>query len=112
MTGVQTCALPIFSAEGAILVGACNAVGGGLLRDILTREEPLLFKPRHLYTLTALAGVSVFVVLSYRYGIDTHQAAWIGVFITVALRLAAIRFDWKTHEVRNWFRRKRGPEKP
>ena len=100
------------SPEGAILVGACNAVGGGLLRDILTREEPLLFKPRHLYTLTALAGITVFVVLSYRYGIDTHQAAWIGVFITVALRLAAIRFDWKTHEVRNWFRRKRGPEKP
>jgi uncharacterized membrane protein YeiH len=36
------------SPEGAVLVGACNAVGGGLLRDILTREEPLIFKPRQL----------------------------------------------------------------
>ena len=92
------------SPEGAIIVGACNAVGGGLIRDILVREEPLIFKPRHLYTLAALAGILVFVVLSHRYGVDTVQAAWIGIFVTMAMRLAAIRFGWKTHAVRNWFR--------
>jgi len=27
-----------------LLVGMCNAVGGGLLRDVLVREEPLVFK--------------------------------------------------------------------
>src|SRR5262249_995841 len=34
---------------GATLVGMCNAVGGGLLRDVLVREEPLMFKPGQLY---------------------------------------------------------------
>jgi uncharacterized membrane protein YeiH len=33
----------------AILVGAVNASGGGLLRDVLTREVPLLFKPGQFY---------------------------------------------------------------
>lgn len=94
------------SPEAAIVVGACNAVGGGLLRDILVREEPLLFKPRHLYTLAALAGIMIFVALSHRYGMDTYQAAWIGIFVTLAMRLAAIRFGWKTHAVRSWFSRK------
>ena len=47
----------------AILVGAVNASGGGLLRDVLTREVPLLFKPGQFYALTAVVGAIVFVFL-------------------------------------------------
>lgn len=90
--------------EGAILVGVCNAIGGGLMRDILVREEPILFKPGQLYTLAALAGVALFVVLSHRYGLDTYQAAWIAIFVSLALRLLAIRFNWTTRAVKSWFR--------
>ena len=43
---------------GAVLVGLINAVGGGVLRDVLTREEPVLFKPGQYYaTATAMGSV-------------------------------------------------------
>jgi uncharacterized membrane protein YeiH len=88
----------------AILVGVCNAVGGGLIRDILVREEPILFKPGQLYTLAAAGGVTLFVVLSDGYGMDTWRAAWIAICLTLAMRLAAIRFNWTTRAVKNLFR--------
>ena len=88
----------------AILVGVVNAVGGGLIRDILVREEPILFKPGQLYTLAAVGGVTLFVVLSNRYGMDTWQAAWIAICLSFAMRLAAIRFNWTPRAVRNLFR--------
>jgi uncharacterized membrane protein YeiH len=88
-------------AEGAVIVGLVNAVGGGLMRDILAREEPILFKPGQLYSLAPLAGVSLFVLLSHRLGMETHRAAWISIFVAVALRLLAIRFNWTTRSVKS-----------
>jgi len=49
------------AVPAAILVGVINAAGGGLLRDIITREEPLVFKPGQFYVLTAVAGAVTFV---------------------------------------------------
>ena len=89
----------------ALLVGMCNAVGGGLLRDVLVREEPLVFKPGQLYSLAALGGCVLFVVLSYAYGVDTNYSAWISIAATVALRLLAIRFNWATKSLRELSRR-------
>ena len=88
----------------ALLVGMCNAVGGGLLRDVLVREEPLVFKPGQLYALAALGGCVLFVVLSYHYGVDTNTSAWISIASTLLLRLLAIRFDWSTRSLREWRR--------
>jgi uncharacterized membrane protein YeiH len=59
---------------GAVLVGLCNAVGGGMLRDILTREEPLMFKPGQLYVLAALGGCLTFVLLARQYHFETQNA--------------------------------------
>src|SRR5262245_43933304 len=88
----------------ALLVGIFNAVGGGLLRDVLVREEPLVFKPGQLYVLAALVGCVVFVVLSYYYGVDTNHSAGISIAVTVASRLLAIRFNWATRSLRDWWR--------
>src|SRR5215510_7597560 len=86
----------------ALLVGMCNAVGGGLLRDVLVREEPLVFKPGQLYALAAAGGCALFVVLSYHYGFDTNTSAWISIAVTLLLRLLAIRFNWTTKSLREW----------
>ncbi|KAF5407623.1 MAG: hypothetical protein Udaeo2_22370 [Candidatus Udaeobacter sp.] len=47
----------------AIMIGIVTACGGGLLRDVLVRDEPLLFKPGQLYVLAALIGASLFTLL-------------------------------------------------
>ena len=45
------------------MTGVVTACGGGLLRDVLVRDEPLLFKPGQLYVLAALIGASLFTLL-------------------------------------------------
>ena len=84
------------SVEAAVLVGLCNAVGGGLLRDVIVREEPLLLKPGQLYFLATLVGCVAFVVMSHNYGWDVEMSAYIAIAITLLLRVLAIRFNWTT----------------
>ena len=87
---------------GTVLVGLCNAVGGGLMRDILTREEPLIFKPGQLYALAALGGCVLFVFLVQQHGTAVNDAAWIAIATTLALRLLAIRYNWTTRPLSSW----------
>jgi uncharacterized membrane protein YeiH len=96
-------------AEAAVLVGLCNAVGGGLLRDVVVRDEPLLLKPGQLYFLATLVGCTCFVVMSDRYGIDVELAAWTAIVVTVLLRAAAIRFNWRTSALGAIWRRRDTP---
>ena len=86
--------------EAAVLVGLCNAVGGGLIRDVVVCEEPLLLKPGQLYVLACLAGCTGFVLLTHRYGIDVELAAWSAIGVTMLLRVLAIRLNWRTSALR------------
>jgi uncharacterized membrane protein YeiH len=87
---------------GSLIVGMVNAVGGGLLRDIFVREEPLMFKPGQLYVLAALAGCVLFTVLSHEYGVSVQEAAWIAIATTLLFRVLAIQFNWTTTPVSDW----------
>jgi uncharacterized membrane protein YeiH len=84
------------SPEAAVLVGLCNAVGGGLLRDVIVREEPLLMKPGQLYFLATLVGCSAFVLMSHYQGWEVQISAYVAIAITLLLRILAIRFNWIT----------------
>lgn len=94
--GVERTLAAGLGATAAILGGTMTAVGGGLLRDILVREEPLLFKPGQFYALVAIGGACAYLAIR-RYGsLSTDQAAIctiVGVFV---IRLLAIRFNWRT----------------
>jgi uncharacterized membrane protein YeiH len=87
---------------GALLVGMTNAVGGGLLRDILVRDEPLLFKPGQLYVLAGLGGCVLFIGLLRFYDVPVQQAATAGISVCLLLRLLAIRFNWRTVPMSQW----------
>ncbi len=118
---VDAIALAVYAAVGAdkamvagtallaaVLIGMTNAVGGGLLRDILVREEPLLFKPGQFYVLAALGGCVLFVALDYN-GVPLEKAAAASICTTLLLRMLAIRFNWKTLAVGEW---RRPPQPP
>ncbi len=84
------------AVPAAILVGVINAAGGGLLRDIITRQEPLVFKPGQFYVLTALAGAVVFVSLNVHLDLDATLAAVAAVVATFVFRILTIVFNWRT----------------
>jgi uncharacterized membrane protein YeiH len=85
-----------FAVLPAIMVGIVNAVGGGLLRDVLVRDEPLLFKPGQVYVLAALAGAGLFVVFIKEFQWHVETSGLLAVGATFLVRLLAIVFNWKT----------------
>lgn len=80
----------------ALLIGVINAVGGGVLRDLMSREDPLIFRPGEFYAAAALIGGSVFLALALGAELAAQWAAGAGAAITVAVRLASVRFGWRT----------------
>ena len=88
--------LPILAS---IMIGVVTACGGGLLRDVLVRDEPLLFKPGQLYVLAALSGASLFTLLLLYFKISATGAAFLAIACSFLFRTLAIVFNWKTVSV-------------
>ncbi len=81
-----------FSAPVAILLGVVTGIAGGIIRDVLTGEVPLVFRPEiRLYATAAFAGAVVFVATIGLVGEST--ATLLGAGTVLGLRLAAMR--WK-----------------
>lgn len=97
--GTQKALMAGIAAPAAVLVGVINAAGGGLLRDIITREEPLVFKPGQFYVLTALGGAVVFEFLSLHMETSPTTAAIVSVATTFIFRILTITFNWRTTPV-------------
>ena len=80
-------------------MGVINAAGGGLLRDIITRQEPLVFKPGQFYVLTALAGAVVFVFLTVELEVEATLAALAAIVATFGFRVLTIIFNWRNASI-------------
>jgi uncharacterized membrane protein YeiH len=80
------------SLPGVVLVGLVNAVGGGILRDVLMRREPGMFLPGTLEESLALLGCLLFVALVRGAGLEQGVAAWVTIALIFLVRLLAIRF--------------------
>lgn len=75
----------------AISIGFINAVGGGLLRDAIARDEPMVFKPGQFYGVVAVVGSALYVVLHQL--IPPTIAAIVVALATLVLRYAAVRLN-------------------
>ena len=82
-----------------IFVGVVNAVGSGLIRDVLVREEPLLFKPGQFYVHASFLGVAEFMLVTTYLHAPIVPVAISAIAITFVFRLLAIFFDWRTRPV-------------
>ena len=77
----------------AVILGTVTGVAGGVLRDVLLNELPLVFRPEiRLYATAAVVGATVFVFL-HRLAPQTVWPMLVGVIVTLAMRLAAIRWS-------------------
>lgn len=75
----------------ASLLGVVTAVFGGLLRDVMINEVPLVFTSE-LYATAAWIGSMTLIVLN-ALDVNATVAAWVGILTCVMVRLIAIR--WK-----------------
>lgn len=75
-----------------VVVGVLTAVGGGILRDILAGDAPVIFQ-REVYATAALLGSVLFVVLG-RLGTGPETAGAVGFLGAFGLRVVAVWRGW------------------
>jgi uncharacterized membrane protein YeiH len=76
-----------------VTMGAITGAAGGVLRDVLCNEVPLLFGPSDtLYATAAIAGASAYLGLQAA-GVERTLAALLGMSVVAGLRLAAIAWQ-------------------
>lgn len=75
----------------AIFMGAVTATFGGVVRDVLLNEPPLILK-QDIYATAALIGAGVYVGL-LAMGLGESPAAIVAALTTFAIRAAAIIFN-------------------
>jgi uncharacterized membrane protein YeiH len=86
-------------AVGATVVGVLTGIGGGVIRDLLTGEIPVVLR-REVYALAALAG-SVVVVVAAGLGVTGVVSASIGAALVFGLRIVALLRRWSVPVPRN-----------
>lgn len=75
----------------ASLMGMTTGVVGGVLRDILCNDVPLIFRKGELYASAAWLGALTVIGLG-QLGLTPMSAAWGGMAVTLVLRLLAMRY--------------------
>ena len=78
-----------------VIMGTMTGTAGGMIRDVLTAEIPMILRPEmELYATAAIAGIALYLALE-ALGVPRPAAALAGMAAIAALRFAAIRGNLK-----------------
>ena len=84
----------------SVFLGTMTAVGGGVIRDVLARDVPSVFRSESaLYAIPATLGAIATVIT---WSTDSFGAVAAGLIVVgvVALRLASMHFGWRAPTAR------------
>ncbi len=76
----------------AAIMGMFSAVMGGVLRDVLTNEIPILFR-KELYSSLCLIGATFYLILDF-FNINRSTDFILSILLILSLRIGAVRYDW------------------
>jgi uncharacterized membrane protein YeiH len=82
----------------AIMMGVWTAIIGGLLRDIICNEIPLVLQ-REIYITASIAGSVTYLLLEY-LGLNPGLNEFIMLGVIFAVRMLAVKFDWHLPSIR------------
>jgi uncharacterized membrane protein YeiH len=87
----QDAQMPMFIS---VMMGVITGIFGGVLRDVICNEIPLVFRRGQLYATCAFVGCWVYLLLGWA-GIGQTAALIACILVTSLLRMLAVRFDLK-----------------
>jgi uncharacterized membrane protein YeiH len=73
----------------AAIMGMFSAVMGGVLRDVLTNEIPILFR-KEIYATACLAGAFVYLALD-RFGVERNLSVIVSVLLIFLIRIISVK---------------------
>ena len=91
VTGATTALAHDVGGVEAVVLGAITGIGGGVLRDILVGQVPVVLRAG-LYALPALVGAAIVVVAA---AAGNHNVAFpiVGAAVCFLIRLVGLHFD-------------------
>jgi len=92
-------AYSLFSTNFVLIVisSLLTAFGGGILRDVLVREPPIVFT-KEVYALASFIGVTLFLIL-VNVKLQFEFTAIAVIFVTTCIRLISIKLQWNLPKV-------------
>jgi uncharacterized membrane protein YeiH len=101
LTVADALGLALFTVSGAriaesagmanvvvVIMATITGVAGGVIRDVLTNEIPMILRQGRLYATAAIAGTTAYLLLQDAIG--SAAAGLVGMVVIATLRLAAI----------------------
>ena len=92
VSGAQTALVAGAHPVTAVVLGTLSATFGGIARDVLAREVPLVLR-REIYVTAAALGATVYVA-AFHIGYPASLGALAGLSAGFVLRALAISRDW------------------
>ncbi len=75
-----------------VFLGMTTGIGGGILRDLLSREKPLVLV-KQIYAIAAIFGAIMYYYMQ-RFNINNTVSIIIPVLLVVVIRMLASYFRW------------------
>jgi len=76
---------------GVVFAGVITGVGGGILRDILVNEIPLIFRSE-IYAIPSIIGSLLFCLLHHSGKLNVDVNTYVCVAVILAIRLVSVKF--------------------
>lgn len=78
----------------AIFLGMISATFGGVIRDVLCNEIPLIFR-KEIYAIPCLTGASVYILGSYLGVVHPQVLFFVSIAVIGVFRTLAVYYSWK-----------------
>jgi uncharacterized membrane protein YeiH len=92
MIGIQKGIEHGFSPGISVMLGTITGCFGGVLRDVLLNNVPLIFQ-KEIYASASIAG-GVLFFLMLKLGLAENMAYTISILVVFFVRVMAVRFNW------------------
>ena len=92
VVGIQKSIVLGFPFWVAVIMGTLTGAFGGILRDILVNEEPLIFR-KDIYASACIFGGIVYWI-AFRMGVNGIITQILAATGVIATRIMAVRFKW------------------
>lgn len=91
VVGVQKSLTYESTQTAAVILGVFSAVMGGVIRDTLMNETPLIFR-KEIYATACLSGAIMYMILG-SWGVDTAINAFVSTLTVSVIRLVAVKYQ-------------------
>ena len=78
--------------EICLIMGVISACFGGIIRDVLTNEIPLIFR-KEIYATACFIGGIVYIILTKVSHMENLNIA-VSIFTVILIRYFSIRYKW------------------